>query len=142
MFALPRPWSGPISMIPTEGATVIGRDIKFRGEISGSTDLLIDGELDGIIRLPAARLTVRADGRVRATIVAQDVVVLGSIEGEIRATGRVELRDGAVVVGDVFATRLSIEEGAILRGGVDPSRASEPFSESSGNKIASNGGHA
>jgi cytoskeletal protein CcmA (bactofilin family) len=118
-------------MIPNEGATVIGREIKFRGEISGSTDLLIDGEVDGVIRLTAARLTVRADGRVRATIVAQDVVVVGLIEGEIRATGRVELRAGAVVLGDVFATRLSIEEGATLRGNVDPSRASEPFADSS-----------
>ena len=126
-------------MIPTEGATVIGREIKFRGEISGSTDLLIDGEVDGVIRLTAARLTVRADGRVRATIVAQDVVVMGLIEGEIRATGRVELRDGAVVLGDVFAARLSIEEGATLRGVVDPSRASESFAEA---PVASPGGHS
>jgi len=126
-------------MIPNEGATVIGREIKFRGEISGSTDLLIDGEVDGVIRLTAARLTVRADGRVRATIVAQDVVVAGLIEGEIRATGRVELRDGAVVLGDVFASRLSIEEGATLRGSVDPSRASEPFADSSN---ASHGSHS
>ncbi len=118
-------------MIPNEGATIIGRELKFRGDISGSTDLLIDGEVDGVIRLTAARLTVRAEGRVRATIVAQDVVVIGLIEGEIRATGRVELRDGAVVLGDVFAARLSIEEGATLRGSVDPSRATEPFADSS-----------
>jgi cytoskeletal protein CcmA (bactofilin family) len=118
-------------MIPSEGATVIGREIKFRGEISGSTDLLIDGEVNGIIRLSAARLTVRADGRVHATIVAQDVVVIGRVEGEIRASGRVELRNGAVVLGDVFAARLSIEDGATLRGGVDPSKANEPVPEGS-----------
>jgi cytoskeletal protein CcmA (bactofilin family) len=136
MFTLPRPWSGAISMIPNEGATVIGREIKFRGDITGSTDLLIDGEVDGMIRLPTARLTVRADGRVRASVVAQDVVVIGFIEGEIRATGRVELRNGAVVLGDVFATRLSIEDGATLRGTVDPSRANEPVAETSGGKSA------
>jgi cytoskeletal protein CcmA (bactofilin family) len=123
-------------MIPNEGATVIGREIKFRGDITGSTDLLIDGEVDGMIRLPTARLTVRADGRVRASVVAQDVVVIGFIEGEIRATGRVELRNGAVVLGDVFATRLSIEDGATLRGTVDPSRANEPVAETSGGKSA------
>lgn len=139
MLTLPRPWSGLIPMIPNEGATVIGREIKFRGEISGTTDLLIDGEVDGVIRLTAARLTVRADGRVRATIVAQDVVVAGLIEGEIRATGRVELRSGAVVLGDVFASRLSIEDGATLRGRVDPSRASEPFADLSN---ASQGSHS
>jgi cytoskeletal protein CcmA (bactofilin family) len=119
-------------MVPTEGATVIGREIKFRGEISGSTDLLIDGEVDGVIRLTGARVTVRAEGRVRATIAAQDVVVAGHVEGEVRAAGRVELRDGAIVLGDVCAARLSIEEGATLRGGVDPARAAEPFPASPG----------
>ncbi len=114
-------------MIPTEGATVIGRETKFRGEISGSTDLLIDGEVDGIIRLTGAKLTVRPEGRVKASISAQDVVVAGQVEGEIRATGRVELRNGSVVLGDICATRMSIEDGATLRGGVDPTRAAEPF---------------
>ncbi len=114
-------------MVPTEGATVIGRGMKFRGEISGSTDLLVDGEVSGKIRLTGARLTVRPEGRVNATVSAQDVVVAGHIEGEVRATGRVELRDGSVVQGDVCAVRLSIEEGSTLHGGVDPSRASEPF---------------
>ena len=128
-------------MIPTEDATVIGREMKIRGEISGSNDLLVDGEIDGVIRLAAARLTVRADGRVHATILAQDVVVMGLIEGEIRATGRVELLDGAVVLGDVFATRLSIEEGATLRGSVDPSRANEPFPDLSSGKSATEGTH-
>ena len=114
-------------MIPTEGATVIGRETKFRGEISGSTVLIIDGEVDGTIRLTGAKLTVRPEGRVKATISAQDVVIAGQLEGEIRATGRVELRDGAVVLGDVCAKSLSIEDGATLRGGVDPTRAAEPF---------------
>jgi cytoskeletal protein CcmA (bactofilin family) len=118
-------------MIPTEGATVIGRETKFRGEISGSTDLIIDGEVDGTIRLTGAKLTVRPDGRVKATISAQDVAIAGKVEGEVRATGRVELRDGAVVLGDVCAKSLSIEDGATLRGGVDPTRAAEPFPPSS-----------
>jgi cytoskeletal protein CcmA (bactofilin family) len=123
-------------MVPTEGATVIGREIKFRGEISGSTDLLIDGEVDGVIRLTGARVTVRPEGRVRATVSAQDVVVAGQIEGEVRAAGRVELRDSAIVLGDICAARLSIEEGATLRGGVDPSRATEPFPAASGGNTA------
>ena len=129
-------------MIPNEGATVIGRGIKFRGDISGSTDLLIDGEVDGMIRLSSARVTIRAEGHAHATIVAQDVVVIGHVEGEIRATGRVELRNGAVVLGDVFATRLSVEEGATLRGSVDPSKASEPVPEPSGAHTPPTGSHA
>jgi cytoskeletal protein CcmA (bactofilin family) len=129
-------------MIPTEGATVIGRETKFRGEISGTTDLLIDGEVDGVIRLTGAKLTVRPEGRVHATISAQDVVVAGQIEGEVRAAGRVELRDGAIVLGDVCAARLSIEEGATLRGGVDPTRATEPFPAASGGSKAHEGSNA
>ena len=137
--AVERPY---IVMIPTEGATVIGRETKFRGEISGTTDLLIDGEVDGVIRLIGAKLTVRPEGRVRATVTAQDVVVAGQIEGEVRAAGRVELRDGAIVLGDVCAARLSIEEGATLRGGVDPGRATEPFPAASGGSAAHKDGNA
>jgi cytoskeletal protein CcmA (bactofilin family) len=113
-------------MTPTESSTIIGRSMKIHGEFSGSDDLFIDGEIDGTIRLKAARLTVRAEGRVRATVIAQDVVVFGHIEGEIRATGRLELRAGAVVSGNVFAARLSMEEGAVLRGAVDPALPTEP----------------
>ncbi len=99
--------------------------MKIRGEFNGADDLLVDGEIEGSIRLAASRLTVRAEGRIRASVVAQDIIVIGRIEGDIRATGRVELRDGAVVIGDVFAARISIEDGAVLRGAVDPSKAGE-----------------
>jgi len=112
-------------MMPTESATVVGRSMKIRGEFNGADDLLVDGEIEGSIRLSASRLTVRAEGRIRASVVAQDIIVIGRIEGDIRATGRVELRDGAVVIGDVFAARISIEDGAVLRGAVDPSKAGE-----------------
>jgi len=112
-------------MMPTEAATVIGRSMKVRGEFSGSDDLLVDGEIEGVLKLASSRLTVRAEGVVRATVLAQEVVVMGRIEGEIRATGRVELRSGAVVVGDVYSSRLSMEDGAVLRGKVDPTKAAE-----------------
>jgi cytoskeletal protein CcmA (bactofilin family) len=99
--------------------------MKINGELLGSGELLVDGEVEGTIRLSSARLTVRAEGRVRATILAQDVIVLGLVEGEIRATGRVDLRAGSVVLGNVFSARLAMEEGATLRGGVDPTKAIE-----------------
>ncbi len=126
-------------MTPTETATVIGRSMKVRGEFSGKDDLFVDGEIDGVVRLPASRLTVRAEGTVRASVFAHEIVVLGRIEGEIRATGRVELRSGAVVVGNVFAARLSMEEGSVLRGKVDPSRAGEPQPGAASSNEESNG---
>jgi cytoskeletal protein CcmA (bactofilin family) len=113
-------------MKPRESATVIGPKMKVRGEIFGTEDLLVDGEIDGIIRLEGACLTVRPEGHVRATVFAQDVVVLGRLEGEIRASGLVNLRGSAIVQGDVFTARLSIEDGAQLRGNADPSKASDP----------------
>jgi cytoskeletal protein CcmA (bactofilin family) len=111
------------SMMPNEAATVIGRSMKVRGEFSGTDDLLVDGEIDGVIRLPASRLTIRAEGIVRAAVLAKEVVVLGRLEGEVRAT---------VVVGDVFAGRLSMEDGAVLRGNVDPARANEGLTQGAG----------
>ena len=115
-------------MNPNEGETVLGREIKFCGELTGSSDLIVDGEVEGQIRLPGARLTIRPEGRVRASVSAQEVVVSGRVEGEIRATGRVELRDGSVVRGDICTARLSMEDGATIKGAVDPSRADQPFS--------------
>jgi cytoskeletal protein CcmA (bactofilin family) len=117
-------------MTPTESKTVIGPLTKIRGEFSGTENLTVDGEVEGVIRLEGACLTVRAEGYVRATVIAQDVVVLGRVDGEIRASGLVTLRGTAIVQGDVFAARLSIEDGATLRGHADPSKATEPFARS------------
>jgi cytoskeletal protein CcmA (bactofilin family) len=99
--------------------------MKVRGELSGKDELTVDGEIEGIVHMASARVTVRAEGVVRATVLAHDVIVMGRIEGQIRATGRVELRNGAVVVGDIFSARLSMEDGALLRGNVDPEKAAE-----------------
>jgi cytoskeletal protein CcmA (bactofilin family) len=114
-------------MTPNESKTVIGPLTKIRGEFSGTENLTVDGEIDGVIRLEGACLTVRAEGYVKATVIAQDVIVLGRVDGEIRASGLVQLRGTAIVQGQVYAARLSIEDGATLRGHADPSRASEPF---------------
>jgi len=112
-------------MRPGEVSTVIGRTATFRGDLSSMDDLQVDGEFEGTIRQTGGRLTVGAEARVKASIIAPDVVIHGRVEGDIRATGRVDLRSTAVVIGDIFAGRFSIEENASLRGQVDPSRAGE-----------------
>ncbi|WP_263379360.1 bactofilin family protein [Granulicella paludicola] len=119
-------------MTSTDSKTVIGPHTKISGEISGTENLTVDGKVEGVIRLEGGCLTIRPDGQVRATVIAQDVIVLGRLEGEIRASGLLQLRGSAVVQGDVFAARLSIEDGASLRGNLDPSRSSEPLSVSGG----------
>jgi cytoskeletal protein CcmA (bactofilin family) len=114
-------------MNTAEGTTLIGKSVKIVGELSGSEDLVMEGEIIGTIRLPGGRLVIGRDGRVRGDVVAKEVVVLGRMEGDIRATGRAELRGSAVVLGNVFAGSLSIEENAMCRGQIDPSRAQEPL---------------
>jgi len=115
-------------MKPGDGSTFIGKPAKFNGDLSTTDDLQIDGEFEGTIKVTGARLTVGADARVRASITAGDVVIFGRVEGDIYASGRVDLRSSAVVLGDIFAGRLSIEDNAALRGYVDPSRSGESAS--------------
>jgi cytoskeletal protein CcmA (bactofilin family) len=110
-------------MKPAEGSTVIGRSVTIRGELSGKEDLTMDGLIEGTISLPESRLTVGPNARVLADIEARDVVIFGVVEGNIRASGRIELRDSGVMKGDLVAGRLSIEENASIKGRVELSDA-------------------
>jgi cytoskeletal protein CcmA (bactofilin family) len=108
-------------MKPSEGSTVIGKSVTIRGDVSGKEDLFMDGVVEGTIALPENRLTVGPNAHIHADVDARDVVIFGSVEGNLHATGRVELRESAVVKGDIFAARLSIEENANMKGRVDMS---------------------
>jgi cytoskeletal protein CcmA (bactofilin family) len=110
-------------MKPAEGSTVIGRSVTIQGELSGKEDLYMDGVVEGTISLPESRLTVGPNARVLADVAARDVVIFGLVEGNIRATGRVELRESGVMKGDLVAGRLSIEENATIKGKVEVSEA-------------------
>jgi cytoskeletal protein CcmA (bactofilin family) len=106
-------------MKPAEGSTVIGKSVIIRGELSGNEDLYIDGDVEGTVTLPESRLTIGPNARVRADISVRDVIVFGHLTGNIQSTGRVDLRQSAVVKGDILAGRLSIEESAVLTGRVE-----------------------
>lgn len=108
-----------------ENSTIIGRGATLRGELVSTEDVIVDGTVEGTITCTGARLTIAKDAKVRADLNAQEVVVLGRVEGNIRATERAELRAGAIVTGDIFAKRFAMEQDASLRGRVDPSRAGE-----------------
>ena len=110
-------------MKPIEGSTVIGKSVTIRGELSGKEDLYMDGMVEGTISLPESQLTVGPNARVLADISARDVVIYGVVEGNIRASGRVELRESGVLKGDLVAGRLSIEENASIKGRVELSEA-------------------
>jgi cytoskeletal protein CcmA (bactofilin family) len=104
-----------------ESATaIIGKSVQIRGEVKGSEDLLVDGHVEGTITLTESRLTIGPNAHVAANVSAKDVILLGHLVGNVTATGKVELRDGCNLAGDITAARLSIEENAIFRGKVEP----------------------
>jgi cytoskeletal protein CcmA (bactofilin family) len=97
----------------------IGKSVFIRGEVKGSEDLFVDGRVEGTISLSESRLTIGPNAVLAADLTAKDVLVQGQVQGNIVANGRVELRAGCQVTGDVRALRLAIEDNAIFRGKVD-----------------------
>lgn len=97
----------------------LGKTVVIRGEVKGSEDLVIDGHVEGAISLAENRLTIGPNADVLADLSARDVLIQGKLKGNIIATGRVELRAGSAVEGDVRALRLAIEDNAVFRGKVD-----------------------
>jgi cytoskeletal protein CcmA (bactofilin family) len=126
-------------MKPAEGSTVIGKSVVIRGDVSGNEDLYIDGDIEGTITLTDSQLTVGPNARVRADVSVRDIVVFGHLTGNINATGRVDLRQSALVNGDVLAGRLSIEESAVLKGRVELKASADGKLASAGASAATTG---
>src|ERR1700753_2802070 len=119
-------WQSEAPSMMNSSGTVIGKGICIRGEVTGEEDFFLDGVLEGNITLTGKRLTVGANGVIHADIVAGDLVVFGRVEGSVKASGRAELKHSAVFVGDISASRLSIEDNATLQGYVDLTEAAQP----------------
>lgn len=101
----------------------IGKGLFIKGEITGTESLYIDGKIEGTINLPGNRLTVGRNGQVNASINAREIVVLGKVKGNVAATDRVDIRAEGSLTGDVSAARISIEDGAFFKGGIDIKKA-------------------
>ena len=97
----------------------IGKSVLIKGELSGSEDLYLDGEVEGNIELRDHSLTIGPNGRVRANIHAKDVVVYGKVDGNVAGNDRVELKRSAVLMGDIATQRIVIEDGAFFKGAID-----------------------
>lgn len=106
-------------MAAENGPARIGKTVTIRGELKGSEDLIVDGHLEGTVSLSEGRLTIGPSANVAADLTAKDVLIQGRLQGNIVASGRVELRAGSVVEGDVRALRLAVEDNAVFRGKVD-----------------------
>jgi cytoskeletal protein CcmA (bactofilin family) len=97
----------------------IGKTVVICGEVKGSEDLIVDGRIEGTVSLPESRLTIGPNANVAADLSAKDVLILGQVKGNVVASGRVELRAGCNVEGDIRALRLAVEDNAVFRGKVD-----------------------
>src|SRR5262249_18314554 len=116
---------------PTEfesprGAASIGKSVTIKGQIFSREDLVVDGEIEGAIELNEHRLTVGTNGRVRAGVKAREIVVLGSIEGNVEALDKIDIRTDAKRVGDIKTARIVIEDGAYFKGSIDIVRTETP----------------
>jgi cytoskeletal protein CcmA (bactofilin family) len=119
-------------MAVDNGAARIGKSIVVRGEVKGGEDLIIDGRVEGTVQLADNRLTIGPSADVAADLSARDVLVLGKVQGNITATGRVELRAGCQLVGDIRAFRLAVEDNAGVRGKVDLTQSAKPADAAAG----------
>jgi cytoskeletal protein CcmA (bactofilin family) len=105
--------------VSTGDQATIGKGLFVKGEISGSESLFIDGKVEGSISLPGNRVTVGRNGQVASSITAREIVILGKVRGNIIASDRVDIRAEGALTGDVTAARISIEDGAFFKGGID-----------------------
>src|ERR1700730_11396160 len=103
--------------VPVEQAT-IGRSLVIKGEVSGTESLYIDGRVEGTVNFAGHRVTIGDNGSAAANISAREVVILGEVQGNIQCTDRLDIRSEGSLTGDVITHRISVEDGAILKGGV------------------------
>jgi cytoskeletal protein CcmA (bactofilin family) len=115
-----RPAPAPAPQNPASGEqATIGKSLVIKGEVTGSESLYIDGKVEGSINLAGNRVTVGRNGQVAANISAREIVVLGKVRGNVTASDRVDIRSEGSLTGDVTAQRISIEDGAFFKGGID-----------------------
>jgi cytoskeletal protein CcmA (bactofilin family) len=114
----------PVTTTTADQAT-IGKSLVIKGEVTGSESLYIDGRVEGSINLSGNRVTVGRNGVVSANINAREIVVLGKVRGNLTASDRVDIRSDGSLTGDVVAARISIEDGAFFKGGIDIRKAGQ-----------------
>jgi cytoskeletal protein CcmA (bactofilin family) len=120
----------PMGSTPTGATARLGSSLHVKGEISGNEDLHIDGSVEGLIQLEDRKLTVGASAKLTADVVAREVVVYGSVKGNLRARDRIEIKKDGSVIGDLTTARIMIEDGAYFKGSIEIDRtASEAGGE-------------
>jgi cytoskeletal protein CcmA (bactofilin family) len=120
MSSMPTRFDSPSSS--SGGSATIGKAVMVKGQIYSREDLVIDGEVEGTVELQEHRLTVGPNGKVSAGVKAREIVVLGSIHGNVEAADKIDIRKDAKLVGDIKTARIVIEDGAYFKGSIDISK--------------------
>src|ERR1700747_734399 len=122
----------PVGATATADQATIGKSLVIKGEVTGSESLYIDGRVEGSINLAGNRVTVGRNGVVAANINAREIVVLGKVRGNLTASDRVDIRSDGSLTGDVIAARISIEDGAFFKGGIDIRKGGQQSAKANG----------
>ena len=109
----------PLGATADRATARLGASLHVKGEISGNEDLLIDGSVEGLITLDERKLTVGPSAKVTADIIAREVVVYGTVKGNLRAKDRIEIKKDGSVNGDLTTSRIMIEDGAYFKGSIE-----------------------
>jgi len=122
---------------PRGGSATIGKAVKVVGQIFSREDLYVDGEVEGTVEALEHKLTIGPNGTVRATVKAREVVALGTIQGNVEAADKIEIRKDAKLTGDIRTARIIIEDGAYFKGSIDivkpePAKVSMPRPQQGG----------
>src|SRR6266702_7191674 len=115
----------PLGATADRATARLGPSLHIKGEISGNEDLLIDGSVEGLIQLDERKLTVGATAKLTADIIAREVVVYGTVKGNLRAKDRIEIKKDGSVNGDLTTARIMIEDGAYFKGSIEIDKSAE-----------------
>lgn len=108
------------------GSAALGKNVTVKGQIFAREDLTIDGEVEGTIECHEHRLTIGPNARVQAGLKAREIIIHGSIQGNVDATDKIDIKKEAKLVGDIKTSRIVIEDGAYFKGSIDISKAGAP----------------
>jgi cytoskeletal protein CcmA (bactofilin family) len=113
----------PTSRSSSSGSAALGKNVTVKGQIFAREDLTIDGEVEGTVECHEHRLTIGPNARVQAGLKAREIIIQGSIQGNVDATDKIDIKKEAKLVGDIKTSRIVIEDGAYFKGSIDISKA-------------------
>ncbi|MFZ0591117.1 MAG: polymer-forming cytoskeletal protein [Bryobacteraceae bacterium] len=108
------------------GSATLGKNVSVKGQIFSREDLTIDGEVEGTVECHEHRLTIGPNGRVHAGLKAREIVIYGSIQGNVEAIEKIDIKKEAKLVGDIKTSRIMIEDGAYFKGSIDITKTIQP----------------